>query len=367
MAKREIELQDYAVPPGWLLEEYLDENEWSQREFARRCGRSPKLISELLSGEAPVEPDTALQFEKVLGLPAHVWLNMESSYRLHQAREREIIAFEKENAKAWFDCFPAAEMVKAGILSEFSNLHEGIKELLHFFGSGSVRAWHEKTGRQAAMARHSPTLASSDEAISVWLRLGEQSATTQQCEEYNEREFRAALSEIRLLSRNPDEEFEPRMKYLCNRSGVAFVAVPPLKATKLSGAAWWLKKNKAVIQLSLRGKSDDKFWFTFFHEAAHILLHGKRDTFVDEDKVDGSEQENEADAFARDFLISNEDWNSFVENCNRFSKEAIEVFALEQGIAPGIVLGRLQFEGHVRWNSLLNKSLKRKFEFVERG
>ena len=70
---------DYAVPPGWILEERLELREWSQAEFARRCGRSAKLISEIVAGKAPIEPDTALQFENVLDLDADVWLNLESN------------------------------------------------------------------------------------------------------------------------------------------------------------------------------------------------------------------------------------------------------------------------------------------------
>ena len=61
---------DYAAPPGWLLEEHLEVQGISHAEFARRCGRSAKLISEIIAGKAPVEPKTAIQFEKVLGLNA---------------------------------------------------------------------------------------------------------------------------------------------------------------------------------------------------------------------------------------------------------------------------------------------------------
>ena len=71
---------DYAVPPGWILEERLEVQGISHAEFARRCGRSPKLISEIISGKAPLEPETALQFEKVLGVDASIWLGIETDY-----------------------------------------------------------------------------------------------------------------------------------------------------------------------------------------------------------------------------------------------------------------------------------------------
>lgn len=80
---------DYAVPPGWVLEERLDVQCMSRAEFARRCGCSPKLISEIISGKAPLEPKTALQFEKVLGVDAGIWLGIESKYKLRHARQNE--------------------------------------------------------------------------------------------------------------------------------------------------------------------------------------------------------------------------------------------------------------------------------------
>ena len=80
---------DYAVPPGWILEEHLEARGLSHAAFARRCGRSPKLIGEIVAGKAPVEPETALRFEKVLGLDASIWLGIESNYRLHMARKAE--------------------------------------------------------------------------------------------------------------------------------------------------------------------------------------------------------------------------------------------------------------------------------------
>ena len=77
---------DYAVPPGWVLKERLDAHGITPAELARRCGRSAKLISEIVAGKAPVEPRTALQFEKVLGVDADVWPGIEKDYRLHRTR-----------------------------------------------------------------------------------------------------------------------------------------------------------------------------------------------------------------------------------------------------------------------------------------
>ena len=79
---------DYAVPPGWVLKDRLDAQGMTPAELARRCGRSAKLISEIVAGKAPIEPRTALQFEKVLGVDAEIWLGIETDYRLQRTRAR---------------------------------------------------------------------------------------------------------------------------------------------------------------------------------------------------------------------------------------------------------------------------------------
>lgn len=354
--------QDYAVPPGWLLEERIGLKGWSQAELARRCGRSAKHISEIIQGMAPIEPDTALQLEKVLDLSAKIWMNLESNYRLQLARMREEEKFEL--ALEWYESFPVKELVSEGLFQKPADKLDGVKSLLSFFNVGSIDAWDSNIGNHVALARHSKAFESTKAAVSVWLRMGELEAEKQECAEYNVGKFKEALKEIRFLTRSKTEEFHPRMTHLCNEAGVTFVLVPPLKGTKLSGAAWWMSKNvpgkMPVIQQSLRGKRNDLFWFTFFHEAAHILLHSKKDTFLDEDRHDGTELENEADNWASDFIIPKNDWKEFIDQ-SVFAKASIESFAARQGIAPGIVLGRLQHEHLVRWDSHLNKSLKVSF------
>ena len=78
-----------AIPPGWILEEYLEVRQMSQAEFARRCDLSPKLISDIIAGKAAIHPDTALQFQRVLGLDASIWLGIDTDYWNYVERESE--------------------------------------------------------------------------------------------------------------------------------------------------------------------------------------------------------------------------------------------------------------------------------------
>ena len=340
---------DYAVPPGWILAERLEVEGISHAEFARRCGRSPKLISEIISGKAPLEPGTALQFEKVLGVDASIWLGIESEYQLYRAREAEA-----QNAAAsaeWVKAFPVRDLVRRGCFQRPKSDIDAVSKLLTFFRVGSVDAWTARYGLANVAYRHSPKFRSDEAALATWLRLGEIEAEGQECEEYNGSRFKQAVRTIRGLTREPIVSALQQTQRLCNETGVALVLVRPLPRTALSGAAWWLSPRKAVIQLTARHKSDDHLWFSFFHEAAHILLHSKKGVFVDEANGHDAELEAEANDWASNTLIPLPAWQQFVATSPR-SASVVTAFAEEQGIAPGIVVGMLQHKRHLPWTHL---------------
>ena len=350
---------DYAVPPGWILEEHLDAYDISHAEFARRCGRSAKLISEIISGKAPVEPRTALEFERVLGMDAGIWLGIEADYRLHLAREAE--RQKADELVEWAREFPLAELRKRAFVPPKRNDSETVSDLLSFFGVGSVEAWNGRQERMAVAFRHSPSFTSDDKALATWLRLGELKADEQECEDYNRARFRRALTWIRELTAAQSGTAIERAKELCLESGVVLAIIRPLPKTALSGASRWLTPRKALIQLSGRHMTDDQLWFSLFHEAGHILLHGKREIFVHGSNGEVTDAEQEANEWATDFLVPRSDWEAFVETA-AFTHANVRSFADAQGIAPGIVVGRLQYENKVSWRSQLNR-LKARFKW----
>jgi len=340
---------DYAVPPGWVLEERLEIQGISHAEFARRCGRSPKLISEIIAGKASLEPDTALQFEKVLGVDASIWLGIETDYQLHRARESEVAG--AAGSGAWVKAFPIQELVKRGVIRRPESGADAVSKLLSFFRVGSVDAWNLKYGLANVAYRHSPRFKSDETALATWLRLGEIEAEGQECADYSENRFKRTLKDIRELACVPIEQALPRSRQLCNQSGVALAVVKPLPKTALSGAARWQTPRKAVIQLSARHKSDDHLWFSFFHEAAHILLHSKKSVFVDEVNAGDADLEAEANDWAANILVPRSAWERFVQSSPR-SEPAVRAFAVEQGISPGIVVGMLQHQRLLPWTHL---------------
>ena len=206
----------------------------------------------------------------------------------------------------------------------------------------------------------------------AWLRRGEKLAHAIHCEPFDTRKFKNALLECRKLTTKTFPEVEKKIQSICAAAGVAVVYVPVITGVSTSGVAQWLDKDKALIQLSLRGKRDDKFWFNFYHEAGHILLHGRKEQFIDtEGKTSSSVEgqylteenklkEAEADEFSANFLIARKSFSTFAAY-DDFSESAVKSFARKEGIAPGIVVGQLQKNSYIGWGEL--NSLKQKYEF----
>lgn len=335
---------DYDVPPGRLLDEYLNELGISAREFARRCGRSAKLIVEIIAGKAPIEPETAMQFERVLGMGADVWLAMEANYRLRLAE----IEDEKRLAEQapWARRFPLAELRRRGAIGSAGSGADDARQLLAFFGVGSIEACRQRFDDVAAVSfRHSPSFDSNEEALVAWLRLGELAAENIECGDYDRARFLDALREARALTLKPLADALPSLTTACARAGVAFVVIKALPDIALSGISRWLSPRKGMIQQSLRHLANDHFWFTFFHEAAHLLLHSRKTVFLDGNGHGGSgPEEEEANRWAANFLIPQAALQRFIASFDGTEAEVV-AFAEEEGVAPGIVVGQLQNAG----------------------
>jgi HTH-type transcriptional regulator / antitoxin HigA len=357
---------DYVPPPGKMLEEFIEARELSARELARRCGRSAKLVVEILAGKAPIEPETAMQLERVLGMDASVWLNMEAAYRLHLARAEEAKTFDK--MRHLVVRFPIAELAQRGFIRRANNETDRARELLRFFGAGNFDAFQQRydTELRAVSFRHSPTFQSEAEPLLAWLRIGEIEAERVQSTPFERAAFLEALKRIRSLTVKDPAAFEARMKTECAQAGVLFLLVPPFSGLRLSGIARWVAPGKAVIQQTLRHKTNDHFWFTFFHEAAHLLLHSRKGVFIDGEQMKGdAKEEEEANSWAAHFLIPQHELGKFIAK-GSFSASDVVGFAEDIGIAPGIVVGQLQNRTVVPWKSSLNK-LKVPFEWASKG
>ncbi|WP_414528704.1 HigA family addiction module antitoxin [Nodularia chucula] len=353
---------DYVSPPGETLQEILEERGMSQAELAERTGRPKKTINEIINGKAALTPETALQIERVLGISASFWNNRERQYREALARIEEKERLQEQIR--WLKAIPVKAMIKFGWIHQYQDKVEQLRAVLNFFAVASPEQWEGIWCNSHVYFRKSQVFQTEAGAMTAWLRQGEIAAADVPCASYDANKFKEALLQVRLLTNQPPAVFQPELMRLCAEAGVAVVFVPALPKTRVSGATRWLNPNKALIQLSLRHKTDDHLWFAFFHESGHILLHGKRDVFFEGKGFgDGEDlaKEEQANKFAADILIPPMELQRFLASGQQRSKLGIEEFAAKIGITPGIVVGRLQHDG-ILPPSHCNE-LKRRFEW----
>ena len=337
---------DYAVPPGQTLQETIDALGIDQRELALRTGLSAKHINQVIKGVASITQETAIRLERVTGVPARVWNALEANYREQQARLAERARLQ--NDMEWLKTIPTKELVRRDVIKEKSDRVVLLEEVLRFFGVADVDAWQEGWGIPQFAFRKSLTFNGEPGAMAAWLRLCELHAQRIACEPFERSRFKSVVDAIRSLTVQKPEAFAPAMIDLCRSAGVALALVPELEGAPVSGAAKWLTADKAMIGLNLRGKSNDRFWFTFFHEAGHILNDSKKETYIDVDYEDDPREQG-ANQFAADILIPPE---YAVRLSELHAYRAVLRFARSIGIAPGIVVGRLQREGIVPYSHL---------------
>ncbi len=353
---------NFAIPPGETLAETLDTLGMTQAELAERMGRPLKTINEIVAGKAMITSDTALQLEKVLGVPASFWSNRERMYRDALARRRE--ASHLEQQLDWLKTMPVKELVRVGWIPALTEPVGQLRSVLSFFGVAGVEEWRALWESPEAAFRQTRAFVANPGATSAWLRKGEIEAQKIDAAPFDGASFAETLRQLRRLTEEEPADFVPVLRERCAQAGVAVVFVPSLGGVRAYGVARWLHSTRALIQLSLRGKTDDHLWFTFFHEAGHILKHGKRAVFVegsDAETAARDPREAEADTFAQECLIPSNDYERFCRNGD-FSVAAIRRFASQIRIAPGIVAGRLQHERKIPFSRA--NQLKRRFDFV---
>jgi len=327
----------YVSHPGETLLDILEEKCMSQKELSDRMGYTTKHINEIIKGKAPITHEFALKLEKVFQTPASFWYNRQSNYDDYMARKKEEELLE--SSIQWLKKFPISEMIKKKYIESSKDTKALLDSLLRFFGVATADAWETYWGEFQAQFRKPKVV--DDYALSAWLRQGEIITSTIDCGDYNKEEFKKTLPEIRALTLSSSGEYiDRKLRECCARTGVKFAFVPELPKTA-SGATRWLTKKTPLIQLSLRYKYEDQIWFSFFHEAAHVLLHNKNDIFINGDS-DSSIEEQDADKFATEMLIPQKKVDTFISSPSRITKRSIVDFAQSMNIAPGIVVGRLQ-------------------------
>lgn len=289
------------------------------------------------------------------------WATREALFQAEMAAKAENEQLEEH--AAWATQFPIKELKARSLIPKPATGGYLVAHLLRFLGIAHPDQWVDPT----VAYRKTRAFESNRFSLAAWLRVGELEAARIDCAPYDHERFLDALDEIRPLTRLQPSDWQPRITEICAAAGVAVLVVPHFSEARANGATQWVSPTKAIIQLSLRYKWEDIFWFSFFHEAGHVVLHRKKAVFVDPPKphegLDTADPatvrlEREADLFAARALIP----RRYERRLRSLRLIDIPEFADQLKIAPAIVVGRMQHDGLLPYNQ--GHDLRRQFEFI---
>lgn len=352
---------DWFSPPGSTVAMLMARQNLSSGELARRMSTDSSFVLRIISGTEKIEEPVAKLLAAALGGTPSFWTTRQTKFE--SALDRTASNLAPDAAKTWLRTLPLKDMNEAGWIScpSKSNL---LQAALAYFSVTTPDEWRNRYAAHATIFsyRTSEAFESKLGALAAWLRQGELQASGVACAKWNAAKFKDSLQIIRGLTRLKDPEmFVGQLRLLCAAAGVAVVFVKAPTGCRASGATRFIKPDKAMIILSFRHLSDDHFWFSFFHEAGHLLLHGPGATFVDGEAAELTEKEREANAFAAGSLIPMSEHERLLGL--RGNMNAVVRFAVSLGIAPGIVVGQLQHHGVISPSQL--NGLKRRYTWEQ--
>ena len=241
-------------------------------------------------------------------------------------------------------------MAKLKWIPKTKNAKEKVVYLRKFFGVVALSLLGSNLITRIACRRLAIT-DKSDLALMAWAQKAKIQARDILTSPINIKGLISAVPELRKMTVLEPREFCPLIKKYLAEYGIALIFLPHLKGSFLQGASF-IDGNKIVVGITARGRDADKFWFSLFHELAHIILG-----HVGKPNGTSEEDEKEADAWSSDTLISHKDFETFKNNQD-YSKKSILQFAKNQGVAPGIVVGRMQLEGMIKYSMFNNLKIK---------
>jgi HTH-type transcriptional regulator / antitoxin HigA len=347
---------DYNVTPGEVLRRELAARGVSQADLAARAGISAKHLNQVVQGAVPLSTDTALRLERTLGLPATILTQLDA---VHQAKMGRTKARQRlSEYHGWFAEFPLAELISLNIVKVTATVEDQIEQLLEFFGVADPSSYRNVYAETVQSFRRAQHLSVNPPATAVWLRLAERKAEDVNVSAYKKLGFIELLKELPTLTIDPINESFPVLQTRCAEVGVAVVHTQSVAGTRASAAVRWLGPDRPIIALTSRGKHEDGFWWGFFHEAGHVVLHPRRKSVIEfegDDDEDGAE--TQANSFAKAILLRGrqKELNKLI------TREQIQKFAADLDVHPGIPASIRAYEiGPEGWRTFAK--LRRKFD-----
>ncbi len=350
MATESIGLsREFIIHPGETIAEIIEERDMSQHDLAVRTGMTEKHISTVINGQKSISAMFAKKLEYALGIKASFWMNLQANY------DQELLEFEElnnisdeeiavlKNLNEISDVFVSLGFLKSGernvemVLDYRTAL--GISNLLDI----------PKLSYYAAYRAQIKNSIIDPYVLFAWQRMCELLTEKRKvADQVDVDRLKTLIPDIKNVMFMRSNQIQNRLSEIFAECGIAFCIVPNFKGAPVQGFIRKSDYNPLILCVTLRNKFADIFWFTLFHEIAHILIGDYKRTFIDFDYV-SEEVESKADRLACDLLIDSKDYNSFIASKKYERLIEIKRFAESQHVKDYVVLGRLMKENYIPW------------------
>ena len=345
---------DYAVAPGEYLEEWIEDQGFSQQRVAELVGSSRKQVNEIVNGRAPITSDMAMRLERVVGIPARVWLRYEAMYRADLAR----IADEQKLASHANTIASAAAYLRSIGATDATKREPGklVSDFLAFHRCGTWEAYehlHETAskGDYALAALKDSGSVLETTLLTTWLRAAELKEPFERGRsfDYEPARLRSALPRLRARASNPDRSMLRDLANMLADVGVVFMVVEPPKKFPLLGMTRWIDKRVPVIQQTGRWGKDGFVIWALFHEIGHVLNDPRGEMHLEysTEKKRNSAAEKGANMFALDTLFGKSGLAPFR---GLTSDREIADMARRIGVAPGVAVHQMHRRRMLAYN-----------------
>jgi len=334
---------------GEYLKDYLEFNNITQVEFAKRLGITQKHLNEILNGKQDITAEMATNIERLTAIDTGFILRVENNKRM----EKDILKkykTEAEFSKFLNKNFGINDIKKSGWIKfkdETSPIQKGIDildylKVVNFDALSNLnnRVLYKKSGENY-------------NKIALWIARCDELSREQKVKKYVKENIYFIIEDLRKIALKPKYAID-EIQNILNQYGIYFVKEKALPSTKIRGC-FKVKLNNPAIYLTDNYSGKDSLFFELFHELGHC----KSDYNMGKNKViiEGTEeQEKRADNFALNMMISKEDW----KNINTIIKEAnyekkLANYAKEKEIPMSFIFGRLAKEKKVKYSDKLYK------------
>lgn len=331
---------DWVSPPGLSLHDFIEDSGISLPIAARELDCNLMFLKSFLKGNKKISLDLANRLAHFTGAPTNFWIKREEQYRANL----DLVEQRKREEKLWLSELPTADMMRFGWIGKSSSYNQKLKNCFDFFDVTSVDEWRQEYGGMIAETafRTSENFSHKIESVAAWLRQAELQAMGDIVEPWNVDLIIELIPEMRALSQIESPLlFLPKLRQYLASCGISLAIVPTPKNCPASGAAYWLDDQRALIILSFRYLTDDHFWFTFFHELGHLILHTDYSLILETSASIVSKIESEANRFSEEVLIPVE-YKQELLTLNAKNLRGILKLAKKIGISKGIIVGQLQ-------------------------